>query len=506
MSASSGGDNPPKITTPRNSTDSDMEMASPMGNIVTNNTNIKNSNTLIRRQTVSGQQIVNKINNSHEIINLSINNSLESGSSSTKTDSTERQKRSVFLYDKTDIGPYTVYIENNLPNFDGKLNPIKIGDILYTNHPELDNKINSIDSIGRNRVRIKFKDSFSANCLIKSANLQKYNLEAYVPKFMLHKQGIIKGVEIDYDEEYIKQKICQFDMHCKFSVETVKRMHVKENNTDGTKKLIPTRTVLVVFKSQVLPKYICINHVRIPVEPYQQKVLLCYNCFRYGHLGKQCRANVRCLKCRNNHKTEECVDNLNPKCFHCDGDHLTTEIKKCPEFKRQQAIKKFMSESNLSFSEASAKLPKMTYASVTEKCQSLPVFQSPKTITTLSSSVPSQSTSSYHTHLVQNTNNCNTKPQKRPRIAEENRTLDSHRNILRSPLLPSIPVTQNPIYQSNIHLPTQNQPNISLSASALLDLVVFIIDTLKQKNTFDIQELDLFSIIQNRFLNNNLNG
>lgn len=83
--------------------------------------------------------------------------------------------RPEFLYGKFDLGPFHIYIENNLVQFKGKLNALRIGDIILSTFPELDNLIvsidSSIDSIGRNRIRIKLKDYKSANFLIKNKNL-----------------------------------------------------------------------------------------------------------------------------------------------------------------------------------------------------------------------------------------------------------------------------------------------------------------------------------------------
>lgn len=125
----------------------------------------------------------------------------------------------------------------------------------------------SIDSVGRNRIRIKFRDSLAANNLIKSTALIKYSLVAFIPKFLTHKLGILKGIDVEHTEEFLKNKIQLFDMHCRCRVESVKRMHVKVTNADMSKTLNPTKTILVTSQ---LPK----NHVLFPVMAYEQKVLL----------------------------------------------------------------------------------------------------------------------------------------------------------------------------------------------------------------------------------------
>lgn len=65
------------------------------------------------------------------------------------------------------------------------------------------------------------------------------------------------------DKDYLKAKIKQFDMHSKFGVNSVKRMHRNTSNEDDQKQFIPTKTILISFRASVLPQHIAINHVRI---------------------------------------------------------------------------------------------------------------------------------------------------------------------------------------------------------------------------------------------------
>lgn len=517
MSANSGGNPPfPGLTTPTPQNteieSSDMELESP-GNVLPNQ---NQTIPITRRENVSTKYIsndpVNIVGREQTQIdkNVNLNNNVVN-QNTTKNYNAVPEKRPAYLYDNVDTGPYLVYVENFQAEFNGKLNAIKIGDIIFKNHPELDKEILNIESVGRNRIRIKFKNAISANRFLKSALLQQYNLRQYIPKFVNHKYGIIKGIDLDLTEEYIGKKIKQFDMHCKFTVETVKRLHYKAVNEEGFKILKPSKTILVEFKSQHLPKYISINHVRVLVVPYEQKVMLCYNCFRYGHLGKQCKSNARCLKCKNNHKSEQCTETvIVPNCFHCNGDHLTSEIKKCPEFARQKAIKKLMCEQNMSYLEASAKMPKTTYASIVSSSSNTNIPNKSVGPQTMNSNILSSSNNTCSPRFTQSQNTQGTqrrftrminKTQKRPRLSGMDRdTVETHNNIIEPISIPSTSggVLQNSIYYSNINAPeSQDQNCISLSSESLLKLVITIIDSLKTNQTFEIQESALLSIIQN---------
>lgn len=60
-------------------------------------------------------------------------------------------------------------------------------------------------------------------------------------------------------------------------------------------------TCVVTFKAQSLSKYNAINKVISNEVPYIKKGLLCFNCYRFGHLGKQCNRKTRCNNSIENH-------------------------------------------------------------------------------------------------------------------------------------------------------------------------------------------------------------
>lgn len=503
MSAHSGGD-PPNLglstpgKTPMIQSDSDMELDSPLNSLYKNND--------------TNNQLVSQTNSDN--INANIK---PQKPDQTEVQLSEKTKtKQVYFYKNTDTGPYFVYIENELEGFKGKLNAIKIGDILFQKHPELDNKISSIESIGRNRIRIKFKDSKSANNLLKSTCLKSYNLIQYVPKSISHKFGIIRGVDLDLTEEYIKQKIQPFDMHCHFEIESVKRMHRKEQLQDGTRNFIPTRTIFISFRASTLPKYISINHVRIAVEQYNQKVLLCYNCFRYGHLSKQCKSNIRCLKCKEEHNITECQKVLSPKCFHCEGEHYTNEINKCQEYSRQKTIKKLMTENNLTYYEANQQTPKITYASALKtntNNNQTGTNNNTYAINTYISNDKRTNISSQTSPRISHNQNTpkqyvfpKTHPHKRPKLtSSQNETFDLRKQILKPINKPSNSgsIINNKIYSSNI-VPSTSKPDfpcLSLSSDSLINLILCVINNLKQQKTFDIQESALLSMIKDNLTN-----
>lgn len=88
----------------------------------------------------------------------------------------------------------------------------------------------------------------------------KNSLELYIPKFIIHRQGVIRDIDIDFSEDYNKNKIRQYDRHCNFEVFNVKRItrRVEKYTSENVKmqEYVPTKSCIVTFKSQILPKYI----------------------------------------------------------------------------------------------------------------------------------------------------------------------------------------------------------------------------------------------------------
>ena len=69
----------------------------------------------------------------------------------------------------------------------------------------------------------------------------------------------------------------------------------------------------------------------------QRKVIRCYNCQRFGHVGKACLHKARCLNCgKENCCSQNCV--LSPCCANCGGNHKA-DSSHCPTF--QSIFKKF---------------------------------------------------------------------------------------------------------------------------------------------------------------------
>ena len=64
----------------------------------------------------------------------------------------------------------------------------------------------------------------------------------------------------------------------------------------------------------------------------------CYQCQGFNHVAKDCKSQVKCMRCGKPHKSSECPgkgkDSFKPKCSNCNGEHVATS-RECHKYKEQ---------------------------------------------------------------------------------------------------------------------------------------------------------------------------
>lgn len=136
----------------------------------------------------------------------------------------------------------------------------------------------------------------------------------------------------------------------------VRRLN-RKTYVDGKPIWVPSQTVSITVKGRFLPKKIYCFNAAISVEPYQLPSIQCLACCRFGHIQTACRSVLRCFKCTQPHSGSSCsVVEDEATCIFCSGRHFSTN-KKCPEHGRQKLIKALVSEENISYNEATARIP-----------------------------------------------------------------------------------------------------------------------------------------------------
>lgn len=285
------------------------------------------------------------------------------------TNNGEKSKPEPIIYEVSDEGPYVVFVESTSGEGHGidRIHPMALGNMFKRIHPEIQNKMERVYKNGKNRLKLVMKDKQSANILATSEKMKQKGFSCYIPKFLITKQGIIRGVLKDLSEEEIKLE-CElpYELRDKVRILSVKRFNRKVND-----QWLPTETVQLTFRAQVLPPYVTLHYYRCKVDSFIPKVLQCSKCLRYGHTEKFCKSSTaRCNSCGNdNHETKDCNVPPPPKCVHCKGEHKSfierNNTNQCPEYKKQLEIKKIMARENKTFLEARGAIQKKSYSAVT---------------------------------------------------------------------------------------------------------------------------------------------
>ncbi|KAL1479420.1 hypothetical protein MTO96_051854 [Rhipicephalus appendiculatus] len=165
----------------------------------------------------------------------------------------------------------------------------------------------------RGLLTVRVATADAAIKLLDIKTLGGLSVEGSIPTALLKNEGKIRTVPYRYTDQQIFEKLRHL------GVEDVP---------------LPTRVML--------------GDCSYPVEEYLEPPLQCYNCMRYGHCYKVCRAAIRCRKCAGPHRIKECTVK-EMRCANCYGPHRAT-YPGCPKRRDAafaQRIRKFRIEEEL---------------------------------------------------------------------------------------------------------------------------------------------------------------
>lgn len=287
-------------------------------------------------------------------------------------------------YNDFDKPPYIIHV-TKLSESDSQdsLKILKFAQLLHKN--QVSGIVQGgIKSIGRNKASIEFQSAEAANNF-KNSNILKHNsFTANIPRFQITRMGVVKQVPTEWTlEELVLSLKCPNE-----SVRVIKARRLnKRSQKEGKNQWVPSTTVVLTFLGQSLPERVFCYYTSLLVSMYELPVIQCRNCCRFGHVAKQCRSNARCYKCSQRHRGDSCpVEESSSTCLLCSGNHMATYTS-CPEHNRQKSIKLVMSQEHVSYSDASARFPRvrMPYADQARNINSpqpvnpTPRFTSPST-------------------------------------------------------------------------------------------------------------------------------
>ena len=129
-------------------------------------------------------------------------------------------------------------------------------------------------------------------------------------------------------------------------IQELGKSNVKVNKVQRLKfKGSPTQKVVVEFDQEQDMKIALFNgiffgRIRIRCEPFRPapSITQCYQCQGFNHIAKDCKSQVKCMRCAKPHKSSECPgkgkDSFKPKCTNCNGEHVAAS-RECPKYKEQ---------------------------------------------------------------------------------------------------------------------------------------------------------------------------
>lgn len=275
------------------------------------------------------------------------------------------------LYLGTDKGPYLVHLTViNTTNDDviEDIHDVNIG--LKLKQLKVIG-ITEIKKISRRELKIIFLNKEDANLFLKGRIPNDLKLNAFIPKYNITKTGIIFDIPTHFDEQYLMENL-ESDLPIIGVFRCQKRKVMLGRKT---KEWIPSNTVKVTFRGQMVPDEVIFGYSKRKVKPDVPNVVQCYRCMRFGHILKFCKQHtITCSHCGTQHELDPNVPCTKPtKCFHCHSDSHDALFKECPEYLRNHLIKESMYYNNMTFFEANELFPRtQSHYRIAEKHQEFP--------------------------------------------------------------------------------------------------------------------------------------
>jgi hypothetical protein len=270
----------------------------------------------------------------------------------------EKTKEQI-LYQPTDIGPYKVNFMNKKDAFLDTMGIAqKLSNLGY-------HDVANVQRNSRKVVTFQFSSLKSANNVLSDVKLNEL-YEIYIPKSFVCVFGFVKGLGSDIVWEGDNGLIETLKSKNPSLIE-VKRLTYKDNEGNEQQSY---KTALT-FRAKKLPEFIFAYGVRKRVFPSVNRVRLCENCGRFGHLKIKCKSKKKhCPACfSTDHENCETIS-----CKHCKAAHKTGDPS-CNEFDKQKKINKIMAYENVGFNEARKKLSPNKFAVLEDNSEfpSMPV-------------------------------------------------------------------------------------------------------------------------------------
>lgn len=230
-------------------------------------------------------------------------------------------------YTQTSTGPFIVIAES----VDGilqlsKLTKLVIRDFGHT-------YVKAV-SMSRRKAKFLMASAVAANSLSSTQyDAVKWN----IPQRLVECLGVASIVDVD-DEEL--RYLIAFEKAKLYQTNNPEVIEVRRMQKKDVKGSSPLPLVVITFSGKVLPSHVELDNVLYPVRQYNYPVRQCRQCWRFGHMSKQCKSKPRCNSCysENVDENHECIGG--PICVNCSGDHRANDRNKCPSFGKKREEEK----------------------------------------------------------------------------------------------------------------------------------------------------------------------
>uniref|UniRef100_A0A7G3B598 Nucleic-acid-binding protein from mobile element jockey n=1 Tax=Lutzomyia longipalpis TaxID=7200 RepID=A0A7G3B598_LUTLO len=156
--------------------------------------------------------------------------------------------------------------------------------------------VESILPVNRDKLKISVKNREDANKLVKDGDFCR-DFFTYIPSKSSEVYGKIFLNECEDIKDIMEAGYGVLDGSSDVIVLLdairLKKKVVSESNS----QLKNTPFVRIIFEGTILPDFLVVNKLRIPVKPFAPRVMECKTCFRFGHTEAHCGSRPRCDKC-----------------------------------------------------------------------------------------------------------------------------------------------------------------------------------------------------------------
>ncbi|XP_053691516.1 uncharacterized protein LOC128740034 [Sabethes cyaneus] len=140
--------------------------------------------------------------------------------------------------------------------------------------------------------------------------------------------------------------------------------HVQQMKKKVNGQLVKTPSFILTISSTMRPERVKVGFLSVSARPYYPRPVRCFQCWKIGHLARDCQGKKTSVNCGEEYHDEQC--SKPSKCVNCNENHPANNPK-CETLTMEMNIIRTKIDQNISFTEArkiveSQKQSKRTYA------------------------------------------------------------------------------------------------------------------------------------------------